>query len=724
VTAIEIDLRPPREQLDRLLVGEHHDPHSLLGPHPLGPDTVVRTIRPGASAVWVLTDRARHPLTQVAHGFFVGAVPGRVDDYRFEVHHDDLIEVVDDPYRWAPTVDPADLALIAEGRHERLWRVLGAQVRPDGVAFAVWAPNAVGMRVAGDFDGWSGRGTPLRSLGSSGVWEVFVPGIRPGCRYKFRVLAADGTWHEHADPMAFATETPPATASVVSTSDFRWHDQDWLTRRAGTDWDTAPVSVYEVHLGSWRRGLSYRELADELTEYVVAMGFTHVELLPATEHPFGGSWGYQTTSYFAPTSRFGSPDDFRHLVDRLHAAGVGVILDWVPAHFPRDAWALARFDGTALYEHADPHRGEHQDWGTYVFNVGRTEVRGFLVASALFWLAEMHLDGLRVDAVASMLYRDYSRRDGEWVPNADGGREDYESVEFLRELTTAAHRTCPGIMMLAEESTTWPGVTRPVDDDGLGFGFKWNMGWMHDTLDYLSHDPIDRAAYHGAITFSAEYAWSERYLLPLSHDEVVHGKGSLWQRMPGDDRRKAAGLRGLLAYMWAHPGKQLLFMGGEIGQPWEWDADDSIGWRLLGEGGAGHHRGIQRLVTDLNTLYRNDPALHTRDVTPDGFAWISADDAERNVIAFLRHGSDGSVLACVVNFAGVPHEDYRLGLPSTGGWREVLNTDHPEYGGAGIVNPAIEATALPHHDQSASAVLRLPANGALWLVPSGEDPSA
>ncbi|MFJ6676197.1 1,4-alpha-glucan branching protein GlgB [Actinosynnema sp. NPDC091369] len=717
MTTTLTDLLPTRDELDRLLVGDHDDPHRVLGAHPV-PDlgTVVRTIQPGATAVWLLTGGVRHPMTAAGHGLFATAVADPVEVHRFEVHRPGSVDVVEDPYRRPPTIGAADLELIAAGRHERLWEVLGAHVHPDGVAFAVWAPNAAGVRVAGDFDSWSGRGTPMRSLGASGVWELFVPGVRPGCRYKFRVLAADGSWHEHADPLAFATEVPPANASVVTVPEHEWHDAEWLARRAGTDWRNAPMSVYEVHLGSWRRGLSYRELAEELTAYAVEMGFTHVEFLPVTEHPFGGSWGYQTTSYFAPTSRFGSPDDFRHLVDRLHAAGVGVILDWVPAHFPKDSWGLARFDGTALYEHADPRRGEHPDWGTYVFDVGRAEVRNFLVASALFWLSEMHVDGLRVDAVASMLYRDYSRRDGEWVPNAQGGREDFESVEFLRELTSAVHRSHPGAVVLAEESTTWPGVTAPVADGGLGFDFKWNMGWMHDTLEYLAHDPIDRAARHGVITFSAEYAWSERYLLPLSHDEVVHGKGSLWRRMPGDDRRRAAGLRGLLAYMWAHPGRKLLFMGGEFGQPPEWDADASLGWELLDGPGGAHHRGIQRLVADMNEHYRRDPALHAMDDSPEGFEWITADDAAHNVLAFLRLSGDGSVLACVANFAGVAHEDYPIGLPVAGRWREVLNSEAFRYGGTDGGNGVVTAGAGRWRDWPASAVLRLPALGVVWLT--------
>ncbi|WP_433273417.1 1,4-alpha-glucan branching protein GlgB [Actinosynnema sp. CS-041913] len=715
MTAAHPEPLPPQEETDRLLVGDHTDPHAVLGAHPAGPDTVVRTLQPGATAVHVLTDGTRHPLTHLTHGLFAGLVPGPVTHYRFEVERDRRPHVVDDPYAEPPTISPTDLDLIARGEHPRLWDVLGAHPHDDGVTFTVWAPHARGVRVAGDFDHWAGRATPMRHLGS-GVWELHVPGARPGCRYKFRILSADGTWHEHADPLAFATEIPPATASVVTTSHHRWHDDDWTTRRAATDWHTAPVSVYEVHLGSWRVGLSYRELAAELGDYVQEMGFTHVELLPTTEHPFGGSWGYQTTSYFAPTARFGTPDDFRHLVDHLHSLGIGVILDWVPAHFPRDAWALARFDGTPLYEHADPRRGEHPDWGTYVFDLGRPQVRNFLVSSALYWLEEFHLDGLRVDAVASMLYLDYSRRAGEWLPNTFGGHENLDAVAFLRELNTAAHTRCPGVLMFAEESTTWPGVTSA---DGLGFGFKWNMGWMHDTLHYLRNDPVHRVHHHREIVHSTDYAWGEKYLLPLSHDEVVHGKGSLWQRMPGDDRRKAAGVRTLLAYQWAHPGKQLLFMGGEFGQPWEWRADESLAWWLLGEhGGMNHHRGIQRMVADLNEIYRREPALHTLDHTPDGFTWVRSDDAPGNVIAFQRHGTDGSVLVCVVNFAGVPHEAYRLGLPRAGEWQEVLNTDLSDYGGSGVINGTVHAVAEGMDGLPASVSLRLPAAGVVWLTPA------
>src|SRR5690606_13189127 len=502
---------------------------------------------------------------------------------------------------------------------------------------------------------------------------------------------------------------------------YTWQDDEWLTQRAAADLHRKPMSIYEVHLGSWRPGLSYRELADQLVDYVRELGFTHVEFLPVAEHPFGGSWGYQVTSYYAPTARFGTPDDFRYLVDRLHQAGIGVILDWVPAHFPTDEWALARFDGTPLYEHADPRRGEHPDWGTYVFDYGRNEVRNFLVANALYWLKEFHIDGLRVDAVASMLYLDYSRREGEWTPNIHGGRENLEAIAFLKELNTVCYREVPGIVMIAEESTAWPGVSRPVHLGGLGFGLKWNMGWMHDTLKYLSHDPIHRQYHHHEVTFSLVYAFSENFVLPLSHDEVVHMKGSLLAKMPGDEWQRFANLRALLAYMWAHPGKQLLFMGGEFGQGAEWSEAHGLDWWVLD---FEYHRGVQRLVQDLNRIYRETPALYTRDFTPDGFRWIEANDAARNVLAFLRYGSDGSVLACVVNFAGIPHEGYHLGLPVGGRWEEILNTDSFLYAGSGVGNlGAVEASATPCHGLPYSARLRLPPLGALWLRPATGSPA-
>jgi 1,4-alpha-glucan branching enzyme len=513
--------------------------------------------------------------------------------------------------------------------------------------------------------------------------------------------------------MAFACEEPPATASVITTSDYTWQDDDWLAQRAKTQWHKAPMSIYEVHLGSWRMGLSYRQLAEELVEYLTDAGFTHVEFLPVAEHPFGGSWGYQVSSYYAPSARFGSPDDFRFLVDRLHQAGIGVIVDWVPAHFPKDEWALGRFDGTPLYEHGDPRRGEQPDWGTFVFDFGRREVRNFLVANALFWLEQFHVDGLRVDAVASMLYLDYSRKEGEWIPNQYGGRENLEAVAFLQEVNATVYKRVPGAVTIAEESTAWPGVTRATHLGGLGFGFKWNMGWMHDSLSYISHEPIYRQYHHNDMTFSMMYAYSENFVLPISHDEVVHGKGSMINKIPGDRWQQTATLRALYAYMWAHPGKQLLFMGQEFGQGNEWAESRSLDWWMLDYP---EHRGLARLIKDLNGIYRATPALWSRDTTEDGFHWIDANDALGNVYSFLRFGDDGSVLACIANFSAVSHEGYRLGLPFAGRWDEVLNTDADLYFGSGVGNfGGVEATDDMHHGQPASATLRVPPLGAVWL---------
>ena len=755
--------RPPapddslRGEIDALVAGVSHDPHALLGAHPGPGGVTVRALRPLAESVTVLlADGQRFPASHLREGVFATTLPAaEVPDYRLGVTYPGTggqETVIDDPYRHLPTLGEMDLHLIGEGRHEELWRVLGAHARqfgepaspatasdPDaagrteasfgenfgpvtGTSFAVWAPNARGVRVIGDFNHWDGRSHPMRSLGGSGVWELFVPGVGEGTRYKYEICGPDGRWQRKADPMASLAEQPPATASVVFTSRYEWSDADWLAGRARHEPSSQPVSVYEVHLGSWRPGLSYLDLAEELTRYVTDMGFTHVEFLPVAEHPFGGSWGYQVTSYYAPTSRFGSPDEFRHLVDRLHQAGIGVILDWVPAHFPRDDWALARFDGTALYEHADPQRGEHPDWGTLIFDFGRPEVRNFLVANAIYWLEEFHADGLRVDAVASMLYLDYSRSEGEWTPNVRGGRENLDAVSFLQEVNATCYRRVPGIMMVAEESTAWPGVTRPVHLGGLGFGFKWNLGWMHDTLAYLSHDPVFRHYHHNEITFSLMYAFSENFLLPLSHDEVVHGKGSLLGKMPGDEWKRFAGLRALLAYMWAHPGKQLLFMGSEFGQGNEWSAEHGLDWWVLDYE---LHEGVRRLVRDLNRGYRATPALWALDSSPEGFSWIDANDAAGNVLSFLRlagdsaGGTDGpGVIACIVNFAGHPHEGYRVGLPRAGRWRELINTDAYDYGGSGTGNlGVVEAVAEPWHGQPASAQLTLPPLGVLWLVP-------
>ena len=700
--------------MDQLISGEIHDPHAVLGAHPAGGRTVIRTMRRGAAEVSVLAGDERYPTTRVHDvGVFEASVPGEVLDYRIELDG----QTYDDPYRFPPTLGELDLHLIGEGRHERLWEALGARVLDDGVAFAVWAPNARGVRVVGDFTGWApDDGWPMRSLGSTGVWEIFVPGASAGARYKYRVLGADGRWRDKADPLAAYAEVPPATASVVHRSTYEWTDADWLARRAKRAPHQEPMSVYEVHLGSWRPGLGYRELAEQLVAYVVELGFTHVEFLPVMEHPFGGSWGYQVTGYYAPTSRFGDPDDFRHLVDRLHAAGIGVILDWVPAHFPKDDWALARFDGTPLYEHPDPRRGEHPDWGTYVFDFGRREVRNFLVANALYWLSEFHVDGLRVDAVASMLYLDYSRQEGQWTPNVHGGRENLEAIAFLQEVNATVYKQHAGVVMIAEESTAWPGVTRSTGDGGLGFGFKWNMGWMHDTLLYTSKDPIYRQHHHHQLTFSLAYAWSENYVLPISHDEVVHGKGSLVGKMPGDLWQRLANVRVLLAYMWAHPGKQLLFMGCELADDREWSEERGLDWYLLHDPA---RAGVQRLVGDLNRAYRATPALWAQDTTPSGFRWIAGDDIANNAISFVRIAPDGTMLVCVANFSALPLEGYRVGLPAGGTWTEVLNTDAHDYGGSGVGNlGTVYAEDMPWHGLPASAALRVPPLGALWLRPA------
>ncbi|WP_433553687.1 1,4-alpha-glucan branching protein GlgB [Micromonospora zamorensis] len=697
--------------MDQLISGATHDPHALLGAHPAEGSTTIRTMRRAAGDVVLLVGDERHPMKRVHDvGVFETQVEGTVLDYRVEVDG----TAHDDPYRYPPTLGELDLHLIGEGRHERLWDALGARVFDEGVAFSVWAPNAGGVRVVGDFTGWGpDDGWPMRSLGSSGVWELFVPNARVGARYKYRVLGADGQWRDKADPLAAYAEVPPATASVVHHSTYRWNDADWLARRAERQPHQEPMSVYEVHLGSWRPGLSYRELADQLTAYVTELGFTHVEFLPVMEHPFGGSWGYQVTGYYAPTSRFGDPDEFRHLVDRLHAAGIGVILDWVPAHFPKDEWALGRFDGTPLYEHPDPRRGEHPDWGTYVFDFGRNEVRNFLVANALYWCDQFHVDGLRVDAVASMLYLDYSRNHGEWTPNKYGGRENLEALALMQEVNATVYKHHAGVVMIAEESTAWPGVTSSTAEGGLGFGFKWNMGWMHDTLLYTSKDPIYRQHHHHQLTFSLAYAWSENYVLPISHDEVVHGKGSLAGKMPGDTWQRLANVRALLAYMWAHPGKQLLFMGSELADDREWSEERGLDWYLLHDPA---RAGVQRLVGDLNRVYRDTPALWAQDTEPAGFRWIAGDDVANNTVSFVRIAPDGSTLVCVVNFSAQPLHDYRIGLPAGGTWQEVLNTDAHHYGGSGVGNLGeVRAEDVPWHGMVASAALQVPPLGAVWL---------
>jgi 1,4-alpha-glucan branching enzyme len=720
------------DEVELLVSGRHADPHHLLGAHPLDGGIVVRVYRPTASAVSVRPEGGSPVAMKQTHpaGLFEGFVQGATAPLRYELevsYPDGNTLTQRDPYAFSPTVGELDLHLAGEGRHERLYERLGAHPRElegvTGTSFSVWAPNARSASVVGDFNLWDGRLHPMRSLGASGIWELFVPDVEPGARYKFELRAPDGSLRLKADPLAFRAEVPPDTASIIDRSEHVWQDAEWLERRLSAESLSAPMSIYEVHLGSWRRNplednrsLSYLELADELSDYVRDLGFTHVELLPVMEHPFAGSWGYQVTGYFAPTSRFGTPDDFKAFVDRLHANGVGVILDWVPAHFPRDDWALARFDGTSLYEHDDPRRGAHPDWGTLVFNLGRNEVRNFLLANALFWLQEYHADGLRVDAVASMLYLDYSRRAGEWVPNEYGGNEDLDAVSFLRELNELVHAREPGVVSAAEESTAWPGVSRPTYLGGLGFGFKWNMGWMHDTLDYFQRNPVYRSYHHHQLTFSLVYAFSENFILPLSHDEVVHGKGSLLTKMPGDRWQQLANLRSLYAYMWAHPGKKLLFMGGELAQEQEWSHDRSLDWHLLE---SPEHGGVQALVRELNRLYRNEPALWEVDFEPAGFRWLEPNDAAGNVLAFARLSQDGSrVVVCVCNFSPVPRHGYRVGMPRAGAWREALNTDSSYYGGSNVGNlGTIEAEAVPWHDQEYSAEVTLPPLGVVWLVP-------
>ena len=706
------------------------DPHAILGAHESNGGVVIRAYRPEARAVRVQPAGVEAELKDPA-GLWEALLPKAKLPlaYELEVEYPDgNTYTVRDPYAFLPTLGDLDLHLAMEGRHEQLYEKLGAHRREidgvAGVAFTVWAPNARSVAVVGDFNSWDGRLHPMRTLGASGIWELFVPDVDSGAHYKYEIRTREGRLRLKADPVAAWTERPPGNASRVYRSMHEWTDAEWLERRARGDRLREAMSIYEVHLGSWRRNpvegnrpLSYAELAEELADYVTDLGFTHVELLPVMEHPFSGSWGYQVTGYFAPTSRFGAPDDFRSFVNCLHDRGVGVILDWVPAHFPRDDWALALFDGTHLYEHADPRRGAHPDWGTLVFNLGRREVRNFLLANALYWLREHHADGIRVDAVASMLYLDYSRKAGEWIPNEFGGREDLEAVSFLKELNETLFSNVPGVISAAEESTAWPGVSRPTYVGGLGFGFKWNMGWMHDTLVYFQKDPVYRRHHHHTLTLSLLYAFTENFILPLSHDEVVHGKRSLLDKMPGDRWQKFANLRALYAYMWAHPGKKLLFMGGELGEWEEWNAEGSLHWNLLEYA---EHAGVQSLVRDLNRVYRDTPALWERDFDGDGFRWLEANDAANNVLAFARWDSSGErPVVCVLNLSPVPRYDYRVGMPVCCEWREVLNTDAAFYGGSGVGNlGTVEAEAVPWHDQPFSASVTLPPLGGVWFVPA------
>ncbi|MFJ4564099.1 1,4-alpha-glucan branching enzyme [Streptomyces caelestis] len=721
---------PDRE---RLLNGTHHNPHSVLGAHPVPGGIAVRAFRPYALAVTVVAGEVRAELHDDGEGFFSGLLPLReVPEYRLLVEYEGTVLDTEDTYRFLPTLGDLDLHLIGEGRHEELWTALGAHPMTHqgvtGTRFSVWAPNALGVRVAGTFNFWDGTGHVMRSLGSSGVWELFLPDIGEGELYKFEITRPDGSKTMRADPLARRTEVPPATSSVITSSRYEWGDAEWLARRAQAPAHEAPFSVYEVHLPSWRPGLTYRQLAEQLPRYVKDLGFTHVELMPVAEHPFGGSWGYQVTGFYAPTARLGTPDDFRFLVDSLHQAGIGVLMDWVPAHFPRDDWALAEFDGRPLYEHADPLRAAHPDWGTLEFDYGRNEVRNFLVANALYWCEEFHIDGLRVDAVASMLYLDYSREPGQWTPNEHGGRENLDAVAFLQEMNATLYRRVPGVVTIAEESTAWDGVTRathhkgPSGFGGLGFGLKWNMGWMHDSLQYMSHEPVYRKYHHHEMTFSMVYAYSENYVLPISHDEVVHGKRSLVSKMPGDWWQQRAGHRAYLGFMWAHPGKQLLFMGQEFAQGAEWSEVHGPDWWLLdpGYGAEPEHRGVRDLVRDLNTVYRATPALWRLDTDPAGFEWVVGDAADDNVLAFLRLDPEGNPLLSVSNFAPVVRQDYRLGVPEdVPAWHEAVNSDAACYGGSDVTNPdPVKPEAQPWHGRPASIRLTLPPLSTVWLRPA------
>jgi 1,4-alpha-glucan branching enzyme len=710
----------------------HGDPFAVLGLRESDAGPIVRAFLPGARGVEVLARADRALLGRLeAHddsGLFEGPVR-RADPYLLRVEWPGGVQETEDPYAFGLLLGDLDLHLFAEARHFLLGETFGAQAMTidgvQGVRFAVWAPSARRVAVVGGFNAWDTRRHPMRVRYPAGVWELFVPRIGPGEHYKYDIVGPDGARVPlKADPVARQTEPPPATASVVADPrPYRWHDAVWMATRGERQAANAPISIHEVHLDSWFRGgragaeTAWDEAARRLIPYVVEMGFTHVELLPITEYPFGGSWGYQPLSLFAPSGRFGPPDGFARFVDAAHAAGIGVILDWVPAHFPTDPHGLARFDGTALYEHLDPREGFHRDWNTFIYNFGRREVQGFLIASALFWLEHFHVDGLRVDAVASMLYRDYSRNEGEWIPNVYGGRENLEAVGFLRHLNTVVAERCPGAIMIAEESTAWPGVTNAVAHGGLGFSYKWNMGWMHDTLRYMERDPIHRPYHHDDITFGLLYAFSERFILPLSHDEVVHGKGSLIGKMPGDPWQRFANLRAYFAFMWAHPGKKLLFMGSEIAQEAEWSHDAQIDWHLLDRP---EHQGVQRLVRDLNRVYAVEPALHRLDADHNGFRWVIGDDRANSVFAFLRLAGDAPPILAVSNMTPVPRQNYRIGVPRAGRWREAINSDSSLYGGSNAGNRgAVETSAVGAHGEPQSLDLVLPPLATVLLRHEG-----
>ena len=712
--------------LEKIIHARHHDPFAVLGKHQQRDQTVVRAYIPYASEVSIA--EGEHAMQRIANSDIfewsgsAGALP---EHYRLIWRDREQREhIAHDPYAFPPQLSDFDLQLFGEGRHWHIYRILGAHVHEaDGIAgvlFAVWAPNAERVSVVGDFNNWDGRCHPMRVRGGSGVWELFIPDLAPGCLYKFEIRNRHtGNLHVKSDPYGQQFELRPSTASIITPQcNYQWQDEEWLKRRSVHDWQHAPMSIYEVHLGSWQRGpegelLNYRELAHRLVEHAGTMGFSHIELLPITEHPYDPSWGYQSTGYFSPTSRYGTPDDFRYFIDYCHQHNIGVLLDWVPAHFPKDAFGLARFDGTPLYEHEDPRRGEHLDWSTLIYNFGRNEVRNFLLGSAMCWLEEFHIDGLRVDAVASMLYLDYSRTD--WIPNEYGGRENLEAIAFLRELNTVVHQNHPGALMMAEESTSWPQVSRPVHVGGLGFDLKWNMGWMNDTLSYIANEPIHRKYHHDKLTFSMLYAFTENFLLPFSHDEVVHGKQSMLNKMPGDEWQKFANLRALYGYMFTHPGKKLMFMGCEFAQGLEWNSAQILDWYVLDYA---YHQGVKNLVSDLNRIYHNTPALYRYEFDWQGFQWVDCHDSDQSVLSFLRQADDEFVLV-VVNFTPVPRYNYRLGVPQAGLYQEILNTDASLYGGSNTGNGANwpQAEELPWMNQPWSISLTLPPLATIVLRP-------
>ncbi|HJW73287.1 MAG TPA: 1,4-alpha-glucan branching protein GlgB [Geothrix sp.] len=719
------------EDYHRLLETRHHDPFSVLGRHELGKETVVRAYLPHTLEAFILEGNLQ--LIRIEQSdLFEWRGDGTCLPSHYRILRRDLehrLHVAPDPYSYAPQLRPFDLHLFGEGRHWHAHQFLGAHVHEvdqvAGVRFAVWAPNAERVSVVGDFNHWDGRSHAMRVHPGAGVWEIFIPDLKPGTLYKYEIRnRLTGHVQLKADPYGRSFELRPSTAAIVTGEPaFPWGDAAWMEARSRQDWQHAPMSIYEVHLPSWQpsvRGgfLNYRELAHRLADYALDMGFTHLELLPITEYPFDRSWGYQTTGYYAPTSRHGEPDDFRYFVDHCHRRGLGVFLDWVPAHFPKDAHALARFDGTALYEHEDPRLGEHQDWSTLIFNFGRHEVRNFLLSSALCWLEDFHVDGLRVDAVASMLYLDYSRKAGEWLPNRNGGRENLEAIEFLRDLNVLVHDRCPGVLMIAEESTSWPMVSRPTYLGGLGFDLKWNMGWMNDTLSYMSHDPIHRSYHQGQLTFSMLYAFTENFVLPYSHDEVVHGKGSMLNKMPGDEWQRFANLRALYAYLYTHPGKKLLFMGSEFGQGVEWNSDVALDWYVLDYP---LHQGLQRMVRDLNKLYRSNSALHRREFDWQGFEWLDCHDTLQSVLCFLRW-AEGECLIVIANFTPVPRHGYRIGVPRNTTYEEIFNSDSAYYGGSNVGNGGqpLGSEQRPWMNRPWSLELTLPPLGVIMLRPQGQ----